>query len=548
MTFDKIVSSKPFFSTIHSKPATDASISHFFFSLSTMARRRPKAKRSLASLPKGLPQRNNKRDGNAVNPFEASRSKRAKHEVHNRPTSQQTSQQSALAKSLQKRQAFLKNSLDSQKRANSFVDRRIGEYNSVMTQDEQMMARLVKERSRRSKRAQKYSLQEEEEEELTHKGRAITNFKDEDHVMLSDDEEDDGNLDALDTEMHFGGGSSTGRGEYAAYGPTAGSTGGDMDMSQLYSQKKTELDDLIARRKLMKAERMKRNEQQEEAFETMDESFSEIAKMLQFRDKAKERKEREDKKASGNLSDDEQEMADWDKEMKTYLFERRVKATDRTKTPEEVAKEEAERLHKLETRRLARMNGDFDEDDLTDISDDESKYKKKKTRKTKHNEAGGDELDDSDANDNDEMQVKFTADGLMYVDKDGKPVQKVGDTNKESDASSSSSDEDDNSDDSDDDSKILQVGAKVQGKYRVKEQYNQQSAWYDGVITSVNKLEDGSVTYDVTYDDGDFEENMDPENVRQIKKTAEEHEQEVFQQSKEVSTKRKRQKAKEKAR
>ena len=78
------------------------------------------------------------------------------------------------------------------------------------------------------------------------------------------------------------------RGEYAAYGPTAGISG-DVNMSQLYSQKKTELDDLIARRKLMKAQRMKRNEEQEEAFETMDESFSEIAKMLQFRDKAKER-------------------------------------------------------------------------------------------------------------------------------------------------------------------------------------------------------------------------------------------------------------------
>ena len=28
-----------------------------------------------------------------------------------------------------------------------------------------------------------------------------------------------------------------------------------------------------------------------------------------------------------------------------YLFERKVKATDRTKTPEEIAKEEADKLH-----------------------------------------------------------------------------------------------------------------------------------------------------------------------------------------------------------
>ena len=40
-------------------------------------------------------------------------------------------------------------------------------------------------------------------------------------------------------------------------------------------------------------------------------------------------------------------MADWDKEMKTYLFERRVTATDRTKTPEEIA---GDIIKKVESR------------------------------------------------------------------------------------------------------------------------------------------------------------------------------------------------------
>jgi hypothetical protein len=78
-------------------------------------------------------------------------------------------------------------------------------------------------------------------------------------------------------------------------------------------------------------------------------------------------------------------MADWDKEMKVsevikfeqwvlihhtahtcihvlqqkYLFEHKVTANDRTKTLEEIAKEEAEWLHALKTRHLAWMNGDL---------------------------------------------------------------------------------------------------------------------------------------------------------------------------------------------
>ena len=55
-----------------------------------------------------------------------------------------------------------------------------------------------------------------------------------------------------------------------------------------------------------------------------------------------------------------------------FLFERKVKATDRTKTPEEIAKEEATKLHALESKRLARMEGDFlSEDEFSDISTDE---------------------------------------------------------------------------------------------------------------------------------------------------------------------------------
>lgn len=61
---------------------------------------------------------------------------------------------------------------------------------------------------------------------------------------------------------------------------------------------------------------MKRKEDQVETFETMDESFGELAKLLQFRDKEQERVERAQKKRKGELSAEDVEMDAWDKEMK----------------------------------------------------------------------------------------------------------------------------------------------------------------------------------------------------------------------------------------
>lgn len=276
-----------------------------------------------------------------------------------------------------------------------------------------------------------------------------------------------------------------------------------------------------------------------------------------------------------------------------YLFERKVKATDRTKTPEEIAKEEADRLHKLETRRLARMNGDFDEDDLSDISDDDMggrrrrKSGKKGVDKKKSSSERGlnpEELSDSDdeKNGGDGREVRFTSDGLVYVDKDGKVVGKVGeeqdenmkdtdsdDDDSEADSQSNTSEESSSRQDlgdsgdeasanisSDDESDEdahgvtpvqLTKGTKIQGNYRASEQYGGKENWYNGVITAVRKGADGKNSYDVTYDDGDFEEGMIEENVRLLPKSKKELDEEKAKDSEAVVAKRKKLKAKMRA-
>ncbi len=331
-------------------------------------------------------------------------------------------------------------------------------------------------------------------------------------------------------------------------------------------------------------------------FEELDENFKELSALLNFRDKEKDRRDHFQAKREGTLSEADQEMEDWNKEMKSYMFERKVKATDRTKTPDEIAKEEAERLHELETRRLARMNGDFDEDDLSDISDDEDDKKSKKKKfgnisskgKAAKRARNPDELD-SDDEESDELEARFTADGLVYVDREGNVVKKAGedesdieeqdlnnglgrkapkDDDDDDETPEDSSDDEDSDDlgDSDDDASVesgdglssgeesdiegtvLDIGTKVKGKYLADQQFEGKSKWYAGAIQSITNDEKGNILYDILYDDGDVEQGVKPENVRRRKKSADEKKAEDEKQQKIVEISSKRQKAKQKAR
>jgi nucleolar protein 14 len=500
-----------------------------------MAKRKNRSKRSLTSLPKGLPVRGTKggkNDETTTNPFDVShRQKRGKFQVHNRSDDQQPQKLSALAQSLQRRKDSVKEAFKSSKKANVFVDQRIGEYSEDMTADQQNLARLVKERTRRSKRNSKFSLNDEADNDtLTHRGAAIDPNKP--VVILSDDEDDGGNLDAADTSMHFGGG-ATRNNEDAMYGS------GGHSMSQLYAARKPDLDDFIARRKELKAEKLQSKEAQADTFAAMDNSFSDFKDILQFRDKEHDIRKHLQDKRQGKLSEEEQEMADWDKEMKQYLHaDRKVKATDRTKTHEEIAKEAADLLHERETRRLARMNGDFDDDDFSDVSDDDNDDNKRRKRvKRKHDNPEA-LSDDDDGEDDNKLSQRFTADGLVHINKDGVVVGKVGEDAKEAQPAVQLASELPGP---------LTKGTRIEASYRASEQHDGNESWYTAVVLQVHK-NGGEYTYDVDYDDGDSEEGVEPSHIRVEAKSDKELDKEREKQENEAILKRKRQKAAEKAR
>lgn len=250
-----------------------------------------------------------------------------------------------------------------------------------------------------------------------------------------------------------------------------------------------------------------------------------------------------------------------------------MKATDRTKTPEEIAKTRADGLHAMESKRLARMAGDFlSDDEFSDVSDDEGGGggrggkkrkrrvgdkgggKKAKTKVGGRDHSNPEEMDDEDDDDEDggneeKRSVRFTADGLMYVDEHDNVIGKVGEEKEEDDddddgedseeesddgssdeasghrdlgdsddeasAAASNSDEDDGDNESADDAMVeFKEGMAIQGNYHADEQYGKRVTWYNGTITSVRQDGEGKVVYDVTYEDGDFEEGMKAGNVR----------------------------------
>ncbi len=244
-----------------------------------------------SSLPKGLPLPKSKRvrvnESANINPFESARASSAKapkFQVHNRPVSGRTNPNnplkgagSALKRALDNRKNGLRAAIQKNKKAGSFIDRRIGESRKAeMTEEERMLARIVRERSRRSKKHDKYSLGDDAggggdgSISLTHRGRVIddsyTGKTDAYDVILSDDDEEryGGQLEKADTELHFGGGAfdreMVRQAANNPYGPSGGAQ--RESLGDRYRTRKEELDDLIMRKKFEKAEKAKAKEEQ----------------------------------------------------------------------------------------------------------------------------------------------------------------------------------------------------------------------------------------------------------------------------------------------
>lgn len=219
------------------------------------------------------------------------------------------------------------------------VDRRFGENNSNLLREEKMLERFTRERQASAKK-NVFSLGSDDEEEeddddggfmLTHAGKALDDSMGETGKRYHDEE------------------------------PEA--------EPNRKKSKKEVMQEIIAKSKFHKQQRQKAFQAAQDEIMDLDEDFGDVMDEI-----------RNVKPAQNPFNSKSAEEIAYDTKVRELTYDRRAVPADRTKTEEEIRKEREEKMKKLETDRLNRMNGIVEDgeqqaDDLDDFwagSDDEA--------------------------------------------------------------------------------------------------------------------------------------------------------------------------------
>ncbi|XP_030624138.1 nucleolar protein 14 [Chanos chanos] len=334
-------------------------------------------------------------------------------------------------KAINKRKDTLLKEYKLKDKANKFIDRRFGEYDTKMAPEDKILQRFALERQRTHEKKDIFNLNEDEE--LTHYGQSLAEMeKFTDMVDSDSDTEEKGLLSAELTASHFGGGGGLLRKK------SAGEK--DEEGSQRPKSRQELIEELIIKSKQEKRERQTQKEEAQELTEKLDQEWKSIQSLLAHKTPKAQRQEEEKPK-----------LEEYDKMVRELGFEMKAQPSEKLKTPEELAREERERLQKLEADRLRRMQGDvkesvakkrvhFSADDLNDGFILDSDDRKTLTYQDgKWNvEEGEEEEEEEDDEENDEGQEE--------VEGEEEEEEEEGDDDDDDDADDGSEEEDAHSD------------------------------------------------------------------------------------------------------
>lgn len=187
--------------------------------------------------------------------------------------------------------------------------------------------------------------------------------------------------------------------------------GGEGEGGEGYGGKKSRselMEEIMAKSKMHRAAKAKSKDAQEEATDRLDANMKELLGELTFREKGD--------RGGGRIEDEDVEYEKLF--LKVREEERQAKAADRTKSEEEVAREEREKLEKLEKARIARMKGEMrdeeaesgDEGSEGEEEGEESGEESEDEEDDEEGESGeddeeGDEEEESGSEDGEPLQV-----------------------------------------------------------------------------------------------------------------------------------------------
>ncbi|RXG54859.1 Nucleolar protein 14 [Armadillidium vulgare] len=259
-----------------------------------------------------------------INPFEV-HINRSKHTILGQKTKDDRGLPGvSRTKALKKREKTLQNEFGNRHKSNIFLDKRIGENDAFMDPEKKILMRMIAEKKKQLSKKNLYVLQDEN---LFHGGKSLSESAMKDKSTFSDEDNDDDLLDAnFVKEQHFGGDLFTKAKETDNSGPKS---------------RKDWIEEMIAESKKKKAETKMEKEVHLNAVTKLNESFQSFLKAMKGQTMTDEEKEKSKKKC---------EYSDYDTYVREFLFDRskRAQPANRLKTEEELAKEEHERLQKLE--------------------------------------------------------------------------------------------------------------------------------------------------------------------------------------------------------
>ncbi|KAK0729149.1 nucleolar protein 14 [Apiosordaria backusii] len=268
----------------------------------------------------------------------------------------------------QRRRETLLVEMQRRNKVGGLIDRRFGEDDPNMSLEDKMIERYTREQQRAHKKHSAFDLEDDEPMGgLTHMGKPLFDDDDDAPKFLKDDfEEEVGSGDESD-------GSHTERRALKRQRlEEALEAAGEQEDGQPERKKtKKEIyDEIIAKSKLHKELRQEAKEEDNELRAELDEAMRELRPLLFDRIKPSTKEE----KPSLVIAGKDQAALDreYDIQVKRMAADKRAAPTDKTKTEEEQAAEEANRLKKLEEDRLKRMRGERVSDDEQE-SDDEGK-------------------------------------------------------------------------------------------------------------------------------------------------------------------------------
>jgi len=243
------------------------------------------------------------------------------------------------------------------------LDRRFGEDDPTMTPEERAMGRFAREMQRNHKKSSMFDLEEDGDEVgLTHMGKALSFNEDPelrddfDEPDLLEDEEDFTQMNPKRLKRLRGEDFSDEEAE-----PVDG-------LPERKKSKQEVMKEVIAKSKLYKYERQAAKDEDDILRKEIDQDLAEVQAMMLARKAPQEAGQAEEQPTKIAGVDKEKFEKNFDVRLKQLLQDRRAQPSERTKTEEELAEEQAERLKEMEEKRLKRMRGEEvseseDEDD-----------------------------------------------------------------------------------------------------------------------------------------------------------------------------------------